>query len=196
MSSPALSPVLSPTALRCDGHLVGVIITDRAGRVLLGDRTDGAGVAAVAGHVFDAHGCPGDAAVAEVAEEVGLAITELVKMAVEWRPNRCLRGPGPHGPGHYWTLYRALVTGPMHVDPKSFTGVRWAGPGEVEEFAQRSLAYARGEVSEVAWRERPGIELVWVRWLAVTRLLVTVSADELEEIEAVLDEGVVAGAGG
>lgn len=196
MSSPA-SPALSPTpGLFCDGFAVGVIITDRAGRVLLGDRVDGAGAAAVAGHIYDAHLGPDDAARAEVAEEVGLRITELIRMAAEWRPNRCLRGDGPYGPGHHWTLYRALVTGPMRVDAGSFTRMRWAGPGEVEELAQRSLAFARGQVSAAGWRDRPGLELVWVRWLALTRLLITVSADELEEIEAVLDKGVLVGAGG
>lgn len=191
------SPAPSPTVRKqCDGRTVGVIITDRCGRVLLGDRADGAGAAPIAGHVYDTRSDPDDAALSEVREEVGLFVTELIKVAVEWRPDRCARGDGPLGAGHHWTLYRALATGRMRVDPGRYTATRWAGPAEVENLAQRSLAFARGQVTDGQWRDRPGLELVWVRWLALTRLLVTVTADELEEIEAVLDEGVRVGAGG
>ncbi|MGP4030221.1 NUDIX domain-containing protein [Actinomadura sp. 3N407] len=162
-----MSSMTSPAAKgrRCDGHSVGVIVVDDYGRILIGDRADGAGAAPIAGHVYDAHSGPRSAAAAEVAEEVGLTVTRLTYLTSGWRANRCRRGDGPDGPGHTWYLYRARAAGELQVDPDSYRNMRWAGPGELRTLAVRTLDYARGQVPPAEWAEAPGIEPVWVLWL-------------------------------
>ncbi|CNF62615.1 NUDIX domain [Mycobacterium tuberculosis] len=155
----------APRRQRCDGHSVGVIVTDDHGQVLIGDRADGAGAAPVAGHVYDAHSGPRSAAVDEVREEMGLTVTRLTFITSGWRANRCRRGDGPDGPGHTWYLYRARAAGQMQVDPDSYRNVRWAGIHELRALAARTVDYVRGQVPEAEWAAEPGIEPVWLLWL-------------------------------
>ncbi|MEU8347671.1 NUDIX hydrolase [Spirillospora sp. NPDC048832] len=156
---------MTPGPKRCDGHSVGVIVTDDYGRVLIGDRADGAGAAPVAGHVYDDHDGPRTAAIDEVREETGLTVTRLTFITSGWRANRCRRGDGPDGPGHTWYLYRARATGGLQVDPGSYRDVRWAGIHELRALAARTVDYARGWTPESEWAAAPGIEPVWLLWL-------------------------------
>lgn len=155
----------APQRRRCDGHSVGVIVADDYGRVLIGDRADGAGAAPVAGHVYDDHSGPRTAAIDEVREETGLTVTRLTFITSCWRANRCRRGDGPDGPGHTWYLYRARAAGQLQVDPGSYRDVRWAGIHELRTLAARTVDYTRGELPESEWAAAPGIEPVWLLWL-------------------------------
>lgn len=182
-----MSSMTSPAPKACDGHSVGVIIINAEGQVLIGDRTDGAGAAPIAGHVYDAHPSPRAAARAEVLEEVGLTVTTLTEITSGYRANRCKRGDGPTGPGHTWHIYRARAAGQLDVDPGSYTGIRWADADELRALTERTIAYARGRVQAAEWADRPGIELVWVLWLQMAAI-VDVPRHALEQIERVIEQ--------
>ncbi|WP_019635045.1 NUDIX hydrolase [Actinomadura atramentaria] len=182
---------------QCDGTSVGIVITDPQDRVLMIQRaTPPAGLAGIAGHVDD-HGTPLDAALAELREEIGLAVTDrwtrMPTLAQAWRPNRCRRRPWPptvadvagdgSAPldlaqalptaGHRWTVYRLHVTEHPALEParREVADVRWMDGDGLATAAARTLAYARGEISDQQWSADPGIEPVWVRWLAGAGLL-------------------------
>ena len=69
---------------QCCGTSVGVLVLNQgADRLLMITRaTAPAGIAPVAGHALDEHASYAAAARAEVAEEVGLQVTALNRMAV------------------------------------------------------------------------------------------------------------------
>lgn len=164
----------------CGNASVGVVITDGAGRLVMVTRAGlPAGIAPPAGHVFDAHTGYRDAAVAEVGEEVGLSVTSLTDTGVGgWRANRCGRSePGRWGWGHQWRVYRAGVTGSLRPCPGETRGAAWYTPEQVQALAGRTVAYARGQVPEHDWVLRPGIEPVWMAWLADLGHLTATEAD-------------------
>lgn len=146
----------------CDHTSVGVIVTDRAGRMLmlLTRARPPVGIAPVAGHV-DQHGTPQQAAIAEVREEIGLDAVRLREVASGRRDNRCGR---PGGNWHQWTIFRAEVSGVLNPSRDETKGARWYHPGEVQTLASRTAAHARGHI--VDWDREPGLEPVWVGWLA------------------------------
>lgn len=145
----------------CCNHVVGVLIHDGDGRLLMFQRnTPPVGVAPVAGHVDD-HGNPEDAAVAEVREEVGLTVTRLWPLLSRWLPNVCRR-PSPAGIGHHWTVYRADTDGHVYADPREARHPRWYTPAEVQALADRTVEHARGRVTAAQFAVNPGLEPVWV----------------------------------
>ncbi|MCD0450002.1 NUDIX domain-containing protein [Actinocorallia sp. API 0066] len=185
----------------CDNASTGVIVADAAGRLVLLTRAQPpAGIAPAAGHVFDDHavlrpdGTVDEdtsfraAAVAEVEEELGLtvAVADLEEVTRGWRISPCRRPllPGRE-PGHAWRVYRAPATGLLTPSPTETRGARWYTPAEVQSLADRTAAFACGDVSEAAFDASPGLQPVWVRWL-VDAALVTVSAAALTAIDALL----------
>ncbi|MER5424399.1 Pycsar system effector family protein [Streptosporangium roseum] len=174
---------LAPAA-RCDNLSVGVLITNAVGEYLMFDRAAfPAGVAPAAGHVDD-HGSSDDAARAEVAEELGLAVTSLTWLMGGWRANRCRRAPGEAGVGHFWEVFRAEVTGELAPSVRETRNVRWLSAEQLQELAERTVAYSRGELSEKEFEQNPGIEPVWVTWLHDAGLI-TARAEELVWIDQV-----------
>jgi ADP-ribose pyrophosphatase YjhB (NUDIX family) len=162
---------------RCDNLSVGVLITDDQGRYLLFRRArPPVGVAPPAGHVDD-HGSAEDAARAEVAEEVGLTVMSLTRVAHGWRDNACRRRPGPRGVGHEWTVYRADVTGGLVSDTQEASDARWYTTREIQSLADRTVAYALGEVDEDRFVAAPGLEPVWVEFLAVAAVIDVAPSD-------------------
>lgn len=164
---------------RCDNASVGVLITDNNDRWLMLERaTFPPGIAPAAGHVFDDHTGYEQAARAEVAEELGLTVTALELLPVGgWRPNACRRRPGPRGVGHQWQIYQATVTGNLNPSRRETRGTRWATRRELQVLADRTAAYARNEFPAADFERAPGIEPVWVRFLAELGLIRTSSAD-------------------
>lgn len=151
---------------RCDNTSVGVLIADAEGRHLMFRRaTFPVGVAPVAGHV-DEHGTPEQAARAEVCEELGLAVVSLAPVASMWRGNVCRRHPGPLGAGHEWHLFRAEVTGVLAPDAREARDPAWYGPDEVQALTDRTVAYAYDLTTTDEFADSPGIEPVWVAFLA------------------------------
>jgi ADP-ribose pyrophosphatase YjhB (NUDIX family) len=168
----------------CDNSSVAALIFDDHGRLLVFDRnTDPPGVAGPAGHI-DEHGGPMDAVYAEVFEEVGLTGWAVELVGGGWRTNRCCRQPGPRGFGHQWHIFRVEVVrgelNPIVLNPsvRETRNVRWLDSGQLKALTQTTLAYARGHLTAWEFRDRPGIEPVWVQWLADAGL-VEVSRDDL-----------------
>jgi 8-oxo-dGTP pyrophosphatase MutT (NUDIX family) len=150
----------------CDNTSVGVIIRDGAGRVLLIRRArPPIGLAPVAGHI-DGHGDAPAAARAEVAEEIGLRVTSLSPRIHRWRPNRCRRRTGPQGAGHLWTVFDAAATGTLRPDPAEAGAADWYTRGDVQRLAERTAAAARGALGGQGFAADPGLEPVWVAFLA------------------------------
>ena len=160
---------------QCDNASVGV----------LAERTDGNGqprwlfiwrntfpfsVAPVSGHVFDEHLSYTDAARAELKEEAGLDVTEVHWTPVGgWRPNRCRREPGPKGTGHQWEIYVAylgLQVPELKLSEREVKLARWLSAPQVQLLANQTVLYAHGRVSDSEFQDFPGIEPVWVGFLA------------------------------
>jgi ADP-ribose pyrophosphatase YjhB (NUDIX family) len=152
---------------RCDNASVGVL-AERKGRWLFVWRnTFPFSVAPVSGHVFDEHRCYDEAARAEMREEAGLEVESLyLTPAGGWRPNRCRREPGPAGTGHLWEVYTATVSGELAPSQREVKQARWLGHAQVQLLANRTMLYAQNRVPEDEWRDSPGIEPVWVGFLA------------------------------
>lgn len=160
----------------CDNTSVGVIIA-AGGRYLVFERnTPPAGVAPCAGHV-DGHGGFELAAHAEVTEELGLAVTSLRQVTGGWRPNRCRRQPGPAGPGHAWAVYLAQTRGQVRPSARETRSARWLDSGLLQVLADRTAAYAYGRLTSAEFAADPGIEPVWVQWLADAGIIHAGAAD-------------------
>jgi 8-oxo-dGTP pyrophosphatase MutT (NUDIX family) len=173
---------VSGTVRACDNASAGVLI-ERAGRYLMLERArPPAGIAPAAGHVFDEHSSYADAAAAEVREELGLTVVSLEAVTGGWRANRCRRGAGPRGYGHEWRVFRAAVTGDVSPSADETRGAIWLGAGDVEALAGRTIACARGQLDPAEFAARPGIEPVWVQWLADAGII-TASPDDLAAVD-------------
>jgi 8-oxo-dGTP pyrophosphatase MutT (NUDIX family) len=157
----------------CCGEVVGVLIADGQGRLLMFARQQPPpGVAPVAGHVGE-HGGFEAAARAEVEEEVGLTVVRLDEVARGWRSTWCRRGSD----GHMWRIYRADVTGEVVLKSDEAANAGWYIPGEVQLLADRTVAHAYGRLSAAEFATHPGLEPVWVSWLADLGHIVMPAAD-------------------
>lgn len=170
---------------RCDNTSVGVLITDENGRLLIFERaTPPVGLAPVAGHI-DQHQSPEQAAAAEVAEEVGLTVTGLVKVHSSWRPNRCRRYPGGQGVGHQWTIYQAQTSGDVTPSPREARDPRWMTRDELQQVTDRTVNHANGRLTAQQFAADPGLLPVWARFLADLRW-VEVSDADLRSVNALI----------
>ncbi|MFF7526620.1 NUDIX hydrolase [Streptomyces pseudovenezuelae] len=166
----------------CDNTSVGIVITEHQGRYLMFDRaTFPPGTAPVAGHI-DNHGTAEDAARAEVEQELGLTVTGLRNVTGSWRNNPCRRLPGTRGTGHDWTIYQATVTGDLTPSAREAKNVRWLTPYALQELADRTVAYAQGRLTDAEFKAAPGIELVWMQWLAHISAI-HISPDDLLRVD-------------
>jgi 8-oxo-dGTP pyrophosphatase MutT (NUDIX family) len=183
-------PMTSPEEpKRCDNASVGVL-AERKGRWLfIWRNTFPFNVAPVAGHVFDEHAGYVEAARAELREEAGLDVAEVHWTPVGgWRPNRCRREPGPAGTGHLWEVYTATVSGDVTPSPREVRAARWLSQAQVQLLANRTMLYAQGRLTEEDWQEVPGIEPVWVGFLADLDL-VRMPVESLELVARLMAEG-------
>ncbi|MGW0578615.1 NUDIX domain-containing protein [Streptomyces sp. NPDC002920] len=167
----------------CDNTSVGIVITDHQGRYLMFDHaTFPSGTAPAAGHIDD-HGTAEDAGRAEVEEELGLTVTGLTHVTGGWRDNPC-RLPGARSTGHRheWTVHRATVTGDVTPSAHETKNVRWITPDALQELADRTVAYAQGRITDAEFEAAPGIEPVWMQWLANIAAINT-SPDDLRRVD-------------
>ncbi|WP_067491726.1 NUDIX domain-containing protein [Actinomadura hibisca] len=171
----------------CDNASVGVLVMNKGCALMIERGTAPAGLAPVAGHVFDDHADYADAARAEAAEELGLTltVTDLKLARVAWRNNRCRRAPGPRGIGHHWKVFVAHVADTLvQPSPREVRSVRWMTPRELTDAAWRTLYYAQGHVTEQDWQANPGIEPVWVYFLQSLGLV------GVRQAEVIPDDGL------
>ena len=160
----------------CDNKAVGAVITDRAGRYLLFSRvTYPAGFAPVEGHV-DGHRNFRAAVRAIVGQECGLEVLAVTRAWSGWRGNACHRRPGPAGVGHDWRICRAEVAGILTPGAGTIA-VRTVTERDLQQLANRTALYARGQVSDAGLAGRPGLEPVWVGFFHELGLVVMTPGD-------------------
>jgi 8-oxo-dGTP pyrophosphatase MutT (NUDIX family) len=174
----------------CDNSSVGAIC-EQEGKLLVIERADGAGVAPPAGHGTEHGGSLREAVCQEVQEETGLNadLALPVERMSQWRLNRCKRHEGLDGLGHFWHYFQVAVSGTIDPDPTETKKVWWATREELAELADRTVAYARGEVTAEEFAAAPGIEPVWMLPLADRAWIPDVDVDDLDRIEHVLQTG-------
>jgi 8-oxo-dGTP pyrophosphatase MutT (NUDIX family) len=149
---------------RCDFTSSAVIVRDAHGRFALLKRARfPVGIAPASGHI-DEHGSPEQAAVAELAEELGLVVepSALRATAVQAQliHNPCRRLEGDH---HYWWVFEVTeFAGELQPSPDETQGAGWYTEGELEQLAQRTRDYQAGVVSPDEWEAEPGLEVVWL----------------------------------
>ncbi|GAA3068969.1 NUDIX domain-containing protein [Streptosporangium carneum] len=167
----------------CDHTRVGVLIVDAPGRYLLiRDADHPHAWTSVVGH-DDAHGDLELAARIEVAEQLGMAVMSLERVTDGWRADHCHRAvQAGRTPGHHWTIYRATVTGALQPSAAYACDTRWTNRAELQALADRTVAYARGEVTETGWSAAPGLEPIWGWWTRRIRD-VDVGAADLARIQ-------------
>ena len=168
----------SPAKLCC-GTSVGVLI-EQDGRYLMFERAKfPPGIAPVAGHALDEHASFEEAAVAEVREEVGLEVVSLTLLMEGEMDNRCRRQGVDDYPGHEWKIYRADVQGELNPSADETRNVRWVDGAELQVLADITIAYSNGHLTDAEFAQQPGIEAVWVQWLAGLGLINVDPADML-----------------
>lgn len=149
------------TGVRCCGSCVGVLIESQAGELLMVTRGwYPEGVAPVAGH-RDIR----NPVATEVREETGLTVVGTPELVWRGRLDNLCQSPPANPPGHYWFIYRAAVVGELSPDPVETRGARWYSRAEVQELADRTIAYASGALTDAEFAADPGLEPVWVEHL-------------------------------
>ena len=145
----------------CDNTSVGVIVRHSNGKILLIERKKGQlGLACPAGHVDD-HGGFRAAARAELEEEVGLTAKKLKEVYRGIHQNPCRRKGGDH---HQWVVYIAEVEDHNVIASEDETkGFRWVDAADLASSYHRSQRYMKGEISEEAWSQDPGLEPIWAQ---------------------------------
>jgi hypothetical protein len=87
--------------------------------------------------------------------------------------------------GHYWSIYRAQVSGQIRLSAQEVRSPRWLHPDQLQQHAHRTAAYAEGRLKEDQFTAEPGLEPVWVRFLHELQL-VSLPDDTLSLIDKVL----------
>lgn len=174
----------------CDRKVVGVIVTDPIGDYLLLNRAKPpAGRAPVAGHV-DEHTAPREAAVAEAREEAGLTLLgrDLRLVADGFVGNRCRRPVAPHNApdGHHWWIYATRVSSnvALSFSADETRGGAWHTRDELQMLAERTALWCTGQLGDEDYLANPGLEPVWVAWMARYLDMVKLAGPALNAIEA------------
>jgi len=171
----------------CNHTCVGVLIVDAPGRYLLIKDAEYPHIwTSVTGH-GDTHGDLELVARIEVAEQLGMAVMSLERLIDGWRTDQCHRVvQAGRSSGHHWTIYRATVTGALAPSAAYACDIRWIDRTELQALADRTIAYARGVVTETDWSADPGLEPNWVWWMCKLSD-VNVGAADLARIKNLAD---------
>ena len=172
------------TTKTCCKTSVGVLIlsADRTEMLMIRRGTAPAGIAPVAGHALDEHADYAAAAREEVAEEIGLTVTELTPLVPGgFHPGRCRRQGST---GHTWELFEAAVTGELDASEREVASVGWYPLTDLQALAERTAAWASGRLTTSEFTADPGLEPVWCHWMNELGLL-ELPAGDLDRIEAV-----------
>jgi ADP-ribose pyrophosphatase YjhB (NUDIX family) len=141
----------------CDHTSVGMIVRKEDKTLLIERMKYPFGFAPPAGHV-DGDSSFELAAKRELTEEVGLTAAKL-KLVFEGRKDNVCRRPD--GSWHYWKIYEVEVRGEVKRSEDETKRAGWYTRQEIEELAERTMKYLRGEVSEDEWQKNPGLEVFW-----------------------------------
>jgi len=104
----------------------------------------------------------------ELEEETSLQATSLKLIHEGRRDNRCSREDGSW---HYWKIYEVEAKGTPRPDKEETQSAGWFTKENLLELARKTEAYQRGEISEEAWKESPGLEPVWYDWFKELKIL-------------------------
>ncbi|MEV4472791.1 NUDIX domain-containing protein [Nonomuraea sp. NPDC049504] len=148
----------------CDHECVGVVIPDAGDTYWLLDRgKPPPGWAGVGDHLDD-HGGPEAAARAKTLEELSITVVSLIPAFEDWLPNWCRRRHQPRKLGHHWHLFIAEWRGQPTPEPEEARGLRRFHRRQLQVLAERTAAYAIGDVTPPQFAADPGLELPWAYW--------------------------------
>jgi ADP-ribose pyrophosphatase YjhB (NUDIX family) len=113
---------------------------------------------------FDQHGSPEQAAVSEVAEELGLTVPisalRPTSIQAQFIGNPCRRIGGDY---HVWWVFEVTgIEAELNPSPDETLGAGWYDQDELERLAQRTKNYQAGMVPQKKWEAEPGLEVVWL----------------------------------
>lgn len=168
----------------CCKTSVGIIILDetRSQVLMIRRGTAPAGIAPVAGHALDEHASYETAAREEVAEEIGLTTTALTRLTIGgFHPGRCRRTGST---GHTWQLFEAQVVGDLDPSEREVAAVDWWEIADLQALAERTAAWAQGQITTDEFATDPGLEPVWCHWMSELGL-VELPGSVLDAIEAI-----------
>jgi 8-oxo-dGTP pyrophosphatase MutT (NUDIX family) len=159
---------VTPTPSKlCDNKSVGIIVRNPEGSYALLKRAFfPVGYAPVAGHVDD-HGSVEQAAVDEVAEEIGLTITveDLQPTAIAGTHfnNHCRRQGGTYH--DWWVFLVDHFTGYIVPNADETKGADWYTAEDLQLLADRTGQYQAQMIEQQDWLNEPGLEENWVTML-------------------------------
>ncbi|WP_113699568.1 hypothetical protein [Nonomuraea lactucae] len=95
---------------------------------------------------------------------MGLNVVRLVPAIEEWLPNWCRRQHQPRKLGHNWHIFIAEWEGVPTPSLDEAHGLRRFHRPHLQALAERTAAYAVGDVTPGAFAAAPGLELPWAYW--------------------------------
>ena len=104
----------------------------------------------------------------ELSEEVGLEAGVMVEVVRARKGNPCRRENGDH---HRWKVYSVEATGEVERSLEETRSAGWYSKSDIEQLAQKTEDYRRGDVSDGEWEESPGLEEVWYELFQQTGIL-------------------------
>jgi ADP-ribose pyrophosphatase YjhB (NUDIX family) len=134
---------------------VGVLVWRDARLLLIERRLPPPGLAPPAGHV-DSRRSFEQAAIEELAEEVGLIAHRLTLLAQGRQNNPCRRIDGNW---HYWKIYKAVAAGAVVPNPRETRGADW--------YSKEQIA----ALIKLKEHERLRLEDVWRKWFTDLKLI-------------------------
>lgn len=151
----------------CDHTSVGMIV-QKDGKILLIERANfPKGFACPAGHV-DGDETYEISAARELKEEVGLDTTDLQLLIDKRKENPCKREGGTW---HHWKIYKTEAAGDVVRSLDETKKAGWYSIDETKALAEKTKQYLKGEISEEAWNENPGLEPVWYEWFQELQII-------------------------
>lgn len=142
----------------CNNTSVGLIVYKGKDILLIERKKFPFGIAPVAGHVDDGEEFI-EAASRELKEEVGLVSTRM-KLVLEKRyENECRR---ENGSWHYWNVYECSVKdSKINRSLNETKSTDWYSSFQLKTLIKRTEDYINKKITDVEWKENPGLEIVW-----------------------------------
>lgn len=143
-------------AQRCSRRRVGVILSDKTGRVFM-YRHPSAGVTAITTHPGTEHTWHEEAR-NTIYNWTGQYIDNIQVLSASALPEKC----GKAIVGHYWVVLGATIDQirpPMNAYP--LYPELWTTQQHRQALLQRTIRYAHGELTQQQWDENPGLHPSW-----------------------------------
>lgn len=125
------------------------------------------GFAAPAGHVDEDNSFE-MAAKRELMEEVGLEIKGMELLIEGQKDNPCRRTGGNW---HYWKVYKVDAIGEIIRSDDETKQANWFGNNQIEILAQKTKRYLAGDIPEIEWMRKPGLEPIWYEWFKEIKII-------------------------